>query len=244
MRGIFATDLHWPRHDKQSVKVLKQFIKDFKPDIFIMGGDWMNMDSMNHWIENRDVALANSSIKEEFDGFNSFLDKFFKGFPKKCKKVFMIGNHEQWANDYRLANPKFKGYLEIESNLRFKERKIKVVKFNEVFRLGKMNFIHGYYTNDNHTKKMCQNYRKSVFYGHTHDVQSWTHVSPIDQRDYHTSQSVGCLCNMNMTYMKNKPNRWVHGFLAFYVHPRDRTFSAYQIRIPDGKFTWNEKVYR
>lgn len=243
-RGIFATDVHWPEHSTRAIKVFRKFLKDFKPDIFIMGGDWMNMDSMSHWAEKRDRLIELAPIKEEYDGFNGFLDWFLRGLPKKCEKVYMIGNHEDWANQYLMANPKFKGYIELDSNLKFKERGIKVIKYNEVYRLGKMNFIHGYYVNDHHTKKTCQNYRKSVFYGHTHCVQTYTHISPIDETDYHTAQSVGCLCSVNPLYMRHKPNRWVWGFLVFYYDTKDRSFSAYQVRIPNGKFTWNGKVYK
>lgn len=241
IKGIFATDLHFPEHDKKTVESFKKFLIDFKPDTFIMGGDWMTMNSMSHWAEKRDRMIELSSIKDEYDAFNSFMESFLKVLPNKCKNIYMVGNHEDWANQYLLANPKFKGYIELEKNLKLKNTKF--IKFNEVYKLGRMHFMHGYYTSDFHTKKMCQNYRKSIFYGHTHDVQVYTHISPIDAKDYHTAQSVGCLCNLNPIFLKGKPNRWVRGFLVFYYNPSNKMFSAYQVHIINGKFIWNGKTY-
>jgi hypothetical protein len=207
-----------------------------------MGGDIMNMSSMSHWAETRDRMVELSSIKDEYDAFNKFLDDFLTHLPRGCNVVWILGNHEDWCRQYQLANPKVAKYLGIEENLHLKERGITLIEFNKVYSLGKMNFTHGYYTNDHHTKKMCQNYRKSIFYSHTHDIQRYTHISPIDSKDYHTAQSVGTLSKMNPVYLKNRPNRWVQGFLSFYLNP-DRSFSSYQIEIVNGSFVWNNKVY-
>lgn len=240
IKGVFATDLHFPDHDPQCVKVLKSFLKDFKPNVFIMGGDWMNMNSMSHWAEKRDRIVELSSIKDEYDAFNKFLDDFLKVLPYSCVVYFMIGNHEDWARQYLLANPKYRGYIELQYNLRLKERGIRVIDLNRVLAIGKMHFMHGIYTNDHHTKKMCQNFNKNIFYAHTHDIQVYTMVS-LDN-DYHTAQSVGCLCKMEQNYLKGTPTRWNHGFLSFYQD--SHSFHAYQLRIVKGRTIFAGKEYK
>jgi len=202
----------------------------------------MHMEPMSHWNDNKNAPDKND-IATEYEGFNHWYDKNLSKPTRNSKNVYMIGNHEDWARQYAESNPSVKGYVGLEKNLRFKERKIEAVPFNNVYKLGRMHFTHGFYTVDHHTKKMCQNYRKSIYYGHVHDVQQYTHISPIDEKDYHTAQSVGCLCKVNPSYMKSRPNRWVHGFLAFYMK-NNKEYSAYQIRIVNGEFIWQGKVFK
>ena len=53
---------------------------------------------------------------------------------------------------------------------------------------------------------------------------------------------LGCLCHKNPDYLKNKPNKWAHGFAVLYVYD-DGMFDVDIKRIVNGKFIYNNKLY-
>ena len=48
-KGIAVFDLHYPHQNKVLWDNLLKFAKDFKPDVFVFGGDNLNMDAVDHW---------------------------------------------------------------------------------------------------------------------------------------------------------------------------------------------------
>jgi hypothetical protein len=80
----------------------------------------------------------------------------------------------------------------------------------------------------------------NVFYGHTHSVQSFTKTNYDRQPIVGTG--VGCLCDLNPAYRRNKPNSWVNGLLFAYLD-KSGLFTAYNPIIIDGKFWWGGKQY-
>ena len=68
-----------------------------------------------------------------------------------------------------------------------------------------------------------------------HDIQTHTIYSPIDVEEKVVAKSIGCLCELNPSYMRNKPSRWVHAFNTAYVRD-DGTFNDYTTVITRGRF--------
>jgi hypothetical protein len=79
----------------------------------------------------------------------------------------------------------------------------------EVFQIGEATFIHGRFTNEYHAKKHATRYG-NVFYGHTHDIQSFS--GEFYGSKTIIGQSLGvCACRKNINAARptngNKPSR-------------------------------------
>lgn len=240
--GVAVYDLHYPEHDKKLWKNILKLTKDLNPDYFVFGGDNMDMKELSHWIHGKgDMrTLEGKRIKGEYTQFQEgILDPLCGILNKRCEKHFLLGNHEDWAEQAIDRNPQGEGYWEVENNLKLKDWT--VYPLNKVCTIGKMHFIHGTYTNDAHAKKHVTNYENNIFYGHVHDHQSYTKVTPLNN-EAHIGMSIPCACTLNPDYMRNKPNKWVNGFLIFTVFP-EGNFTAHPIISHNGKFEYNGKVY-
>lgn len=241
--GIAVFDLHAPEHVKPLWKNILKLCADAKPDVFIFGGDNMDMQELSHWIHGRgDMrTLEGKRIKQEYQNFQrDILDPLEKVLKKSCEKHYMFGNHEDWAELAINQNPQGEGYWEVQNNLDLS--KWKVYKYGEIVKVGKMHFIHGTYTNDSHAKKHVTTYERNIFYGHLHDFQTYTKITPVDN-DPHMGMSIPCACHLNPDYMRNKPNRWLNGFLIFEIND-DGTFQAHPIISTDGSFSYAGKNYK
>lgn len=234
-------DLHIPFHIP--LNNIFKFILDFKPDIIILGGDIHDWTPASHWIANQSVLLDGQSIKKCYHELHTILlNPLAEVKPKGSKTIFLEGNHEDWLDQTINLNRNGKGYWEIENNIDFKKLNMTLLPINVPYQVNEnLAYIHGIYTNEYHSKKTVQAYHTSIFYGHTHDIQSYTQVSPIDASKFFKGQSVGCLCHMNPHYLKNKPNRWVNGFHYCYV--QDKFFHDVQVVIVKGRFWANGKYY-
>lgn len=240
--GIGVWDLHYPQHETKLWHNILLLIAELKPSYFVFGGDNMDMTEFSHWIHAKgDLRkLEGKRIKAEYDGFNEEILEPLNELLRGCEKHYLEGNHENWAYQAIDRNPQGEGYWEPENNLNLKGWT--VYKENEIAKIGKMHFIHGVYTNDAHAKKTVNAYESNIFYGHCHDAQSYTKVTPI-HNEAHIGMSVPCACHLNPDYMRNKPHKWVNGFLIFEIYP-DGNFTAHPIIAVDGSFSYGGKFYK
>ena len=134
------------------------------------------------------------------------------------------------------------GLVEPESQLKLNERGYKIYQYNEIIPFGKLNLTHGIYAGANPTKKHLDELKVNVMFGHTHTMEIKMASSPARQIAF-SGYNVGCLCNMMPDYMKNKPHGWTHGFAVVYLY-ENGYFEVNMIRILDGRFIYNGKVYQ
>ena len=238
-KGIAAFDIHYPLQDRASINILLKAIEMVRPDHFVYGGDQLNLDCISHHNKGKIKLLENRRISKDFRGFQEeIMDRIEKVLPRSCKKYFMIGNHEYWINRLIEDNPQLEGLMEVENNLDLS--KYQVVLFNEILRIGEMSFIHGIYVNKYHAEKHLRIYQKMLFYGHLHTNQVYTSIAPTTSLPKQ-AVGVGCLCNRNAEYMRNRPNDWLHQFLIWYMFD-DGTFVYQTPIIINGKTVINGKV--
>lgn len=240
--GIAVYDLHFPLHQSILWANILTLAAEIKPDYFILGGDNLDMTPLSHWIHDKGEArkLEGKRIKEDYENFNRDVIDPLNEILRGCEKHFLEGNHEDWAEQYIDRNPQAEGFYELRNNLNIKDWKY--YKYGEICQIGKMHFIHGTYTNDAHAKKHVGTYERNIFYGHCHDFQVYSKVTPVDN-DPHMGMSIPCACHTNPDYMRNKPNRWVNGFLIFEIF-KDGYFQAHPIISIDGSFKWNNVIYK
>jgi len=240
---VILPDIHYPEQSESSLDLVKKFIKDVQPDEVIYQGDNLDMGVISHWNKDKKKTLELKRLKKDYEGFDKdVLLPIENLVNKKTKFIWLRGNHEDWADQYIDKNPEMEGLIEPEVCLKLEERNYKIVPYNSVYKLGKLNIIHGYYHSKYHSAKTLSVFEESICYGHVHSPQMHSKTKPMDSSDFHASYGLPCLCDLAPDYMKNRPNSWINGFGFVYVFP-DGTFNLYTIVIVNNKFIWNGKIY-
>lgn len=244
-------DIHWgyerrgghkvPIHDAKAISAVMEFVKDFKPDHFILGGDALDCSAVSHHrkgkvgqVEGLRLAQDAKELRKEII---SPIEKLVKG-----RKIYHIGNHEDWLNDVIDETPALEGIVGAEDLLDLDGWE--VVTVGGASKLGKLVFIHGDQLKggENPAKYAVTAYERSVRFGHFHTYQVHTKTAAVDMAP-HTGIAVPCLCRKDLKYAGGSPNKVAQGFLYGYVDAKKGTFNDYVVVITDGRFTANGKIY-
>lgn len=231
-----------PTHSLESVAALMAFARDFKPDVFILGGDQLNCGPVSHWNKSRPRRVENFRLREEMD----LLDEVVLGPVDRLakEKIWLQGNHEVWVEGLLDEVPGLEGLAEPEIYLRLAARGWKVLSQGEIYKLGKLNFIHGDVLSPGKYRaaRLVQLYRRNIRCGHFHIYEAATDVTPYDRKDFHTGVVVPAMARCNAAYMKNGVSNHHQGFLYGWVADNG-TFTDHVMTIVNNKFIHNGKVY-
>lgn len=254
LKSVLLPDIHFPYHDKKTWNAVIKFIKWFKPDQVVLMGDALEMSAINHWKREKG-NLRFFEGKRLIKEYKKFIREILVPIEKLCpkaKKVYLGGNHEEWANRLIDEQPNLAELIEPEVVMNLATRGWKWIPYVGVdkndnvvrgsYTIGKLTLVHGEYTNKYHAGKTSDVFSKSVAYGHTHDIQLYTKVHVEDPSDYHTAQSIGCLCNRSPEFGKGRANRWVHSFGVLYTRPNGH-YNLYVPIIIGGRFTFAGKNF-
>jgi len=221
-----------------------EFIIDYEPDELVYMGDQISLDCISFWNKRKPLLKEGQRLLKDFEGFNEqILINHENITGPETKRVFMIGNHEQRIKWYNEEHPELEGFVDLERHLQLEARGYEIIPFNEIYQLGKLSIIHGYYWNKYHAAKTLEAFEGNVVYAHVHNPQMYAKVSPIDRKGYHTATSLGCLCNIKPDYHKNAPNFWINQFGVVEYLPASGFFNVYPITIIEGSFMWNGRYY-
>lgn len=239
--GIFWPDTHVPHHNKPACRAMLKLMSDIKFDIFTIMGDFVDLGSISHWNKNRHRTLELKRLKSEYIEANAILDEIDKRLPSNARKIYCMGNHELWANDLLEDIPALEGMIEPESQLFLSDRNYKVYEYNKLAKIGRLYVTHGIYAGANPIKKHLDELKVNILFAHTHTLGM--RLSSSAARDIaFAGYNVGCICDLGPEYMKNRPNSWTHGFAVGYFYPNGY-FDVQLVRIVEGKFIFNNKVY-
>jgi len=217
-RAIVIPDQHFPIHDESALKVVLKAIEFVKPEIFINLGDVGEWGSVSAWAYKRrkrpPLEYQLEEMKKEIKDVNKCIDRIDKVLDKvKCKnRHILAGNHDEWLDAWVEENPYLDQYT-FRNACNWDKRGYKYYRYNEVLSIGKLNFIHGAYTTATHAKKHLDAYGANIVYGHTHDIQRYSHTKLDD--DGIAAWSMGCLKDMsseNNTWLKGRLHNWNHAF--------------------------------
>lgn len=248
-RVIVVPDLQVPYEDKRSLRAVEQYMSDNRWDEYINLGDFMDFNCISHHNAGQLRKVENQRILADYEAGNAILDRhqaIIRKRSPKAKFTLLEGNHDYRIERYLDENPAAQGMLELDVGLRLKQRGIEFIrcyKDGKVYNIGNAYFHHGLYTNEHHAKKHVDRYGVNIFYGHTHDVQSFSKVI-LGKDKTLVGQSIGCLCRYDQSYIKGNPTNWQQAFGVFYFLP-DGYFDYYVVRIFKHRFVSPEgKVYQ
>ena len=240
---VLVPDPHVPRHNRKAVDAVLSFMEDNPVDRLVFLGDFLNFDSLS---THRRYEEQSDTIADCFRAGNMLLDEFERVIPSQASKDYFLGNHEDRL-DTLLLNPgdrrveAFKGLTSVDDGLRLTERGYQIIPYGDTLQLGKIYITHGWTAAVTHARQVAVKAGENIVYGHTHDVQVYTHHS-LKNRP-RMAASVGCLCDLDPRWMKGAPNKWVHGFGVLYHWGTQGMFSLYPVVIVNGKFVWAGKLY-
>jgi metallophosphoesterase superfamily enzyme len=245
-------DLHWgyerrnghktPLHDQKALNVALQFIKEFKPDHVILGGDILDCGAVSHHNHGKPGAVEGFRLMGDAAELRSALIEPLESSVPKASLTYIVGNHEDWLSDLVDKIPALEGIVDVKSMLKL-GKKWKIVPQGEAHKLGKLVFIHGDQIKGgiHSAKSAVEAYQRNVFFGHFHTHQAYTRSAALDMNG-HTGTSVPCLCKRGPKYGGGSPNRWVQGFV--YGYQDGQSFNAYVVTIIDGRAFINGKLYK
>lgn len=223
------------------------FVRDYRPDVFIIGGDFLDFDAISSFNRHKRTSIGLNSVlkdtKREIMLGREMLREVRAAVGPKCEVVFLVGNHEERLEKFFLEYPQlFNEFTTLDGALELTKSGIKVVEQGGFYRLGKLYFMHGEkYGSDVFTKGAALKCRKSVRLFHHHTNQSYMITSELDGDDKIEVKACGCMCGMSPSFMKGSQNRWINSFFCGYVLPsgdyQDFTISVFKGHMigPDGK---------
>src|SRR5688500_9758209 len=102
-----------PLHDLKAWNVVMDFAADFKPDVWINGGDMLDCGVNSHHNKHKPGNIEGLRLLSDAqEGYKTFIQ------PVKAKeKVYIIGNHEDWLNDLIIETPALEGIIDIRKLL-------------------------------------------------------------------------------------------------------------------------------
>lgn len=232
-----------PMHDPKALSVAMQFIRDFKPDHVVLGGDMLDCGAISHHNRQTPGQIEGlrvlSDARELRDTIIEPIQDLVKG-----KLIYHTGNHEKWLNDLVDEFPGLDGIVDVRSVLGLSERWT-LIDQGEASKLGKLTFIHGDQLRGaaNVALNAVTAYERNVRFGHFHTFQIATKTTPVDANG-HTGIAVPCLCKKGPRYGQGAPNKWMQGFLWGYVGGPEGRFNDYVTVIVNGQAMINGKLYR
>ena len=227
-KWIFASDLHGDNQDPDAVNALYYFMRKFKPDIKIFGGDLFDFRPLR---KNGTKAEQGESMAVDVQAGMEFLKRF-------KPNIFLRGNHDERIYDIARDESKHgllrdaakDGCRDIERLCR--KLKCKMLPYdvkNGVYRLNKLTFVHGFHAGVNAARQHALVYAEEggcVLHGHTHSIQSAT----VARLGGAVGKSVGCLARLDMDYARAHTARLAHNHGWAYGITWSNGYEAYQAR--------------
>jgi hypothetical protein len=237
-RGLVVHDFHTPYEDKKSWKAVKKYVEDIGHWDYFIFSELMELRELSKFDENMDIPDELETSYEYAKNFLGEAEELLRRKNKDCQIIYLQGNHEFRATNEsrKLKNKRFKGNFDIPKKLDLKGKNVKWVKSweGQNFRVGRSHFSHGLYYGVHHAKKHVLAWGECIYYGHTHDVQEYPLVTKGKNRTI-VGKSLGCMCQLNPEYMRNKPSDWQQAFACFMWMPNGN-FTEHTVRVFDSKF--------
>jgi len=229
----FISDVHIPHHDKVSVRVMLNYLAEYKPDLILLGGDVFDFYLISDY--DRDPGRQNT-LQDEFDAGRDFMKAVDSLSPNVA---FLLGNHEGRLMKLIAKNPGL-----------FKLRSLDFHKAAELperwacypsqthYEIGHLTALHGDLKElksggVNPSRTMFAKLKRSNIYGHFHRFS--THFDTNFDGTVRGAFGNGHLSDLKqVTYMR-APD-WQTGFSTIELSSDAKLFAVRQHIIVDGRF--------
>lgn len=240
-RFVAVADNHGDMVDERTAEALFEFMDDYKPKIRVHLGDGFDFRALRRGADEQDQC---SPLVDDWEQGADFVRRFFRGGEHN---VYLEGNHCGKRLRDLQAHPKalIREFADrmFQDFRQLLERQCKCItrpydSREGIYKLGKLNCLHGYFHGLGAARKHAWAYRNCI-YGHTHTIES----SPVESVDGPVeARGIGAICKLDMGYNNHKPgklrqnNGWAYGI----VNP-DGSYQLFQtMRINDNFYAAKE----
>lgn len=245
-RAVSLFDIHHPKTDKGVLFAALDYLRRERVDIFILGGDNLDCGPISRHTKNKPLFRPRGQMKKDLDTFNSkILRPIEKLLPKGATKIWLTGNHEDWANQMIEEQPELEGLLDFPAYLHLAERGWKVFPQGGIYKYGHLNYMHGDVlpgTGVRACQKALDIYVSSIVFGHGHTAASATKTLPHGKRWRYQAWSQGAATQLDKhEYIKKAPTGWINqlGITEFY----GPFFNHFPATVLNGRFAYGGKLY-
>lgn len=219
IRWLFASDVHFPLHDKRSVELWLKVCKWWKPQAVDLLGDIDDADSTSRW------AIGPETSVPILDGgvidTRNFLADIHALVPD-ADKHFFDGNHGWYRHEKYLAKnaPAFMGLVTPEMLYEPEKSGFQWHQYEEppLKRYGGMYCHHGESISKHSAESVRNdvlNWGVSLLRGHSHRLGNYNITYPITGQSLRGFE-IGNLCNASSMDYDRSPN-WQQGFAIGHV---------------------------
>ena len=242
---VSAFDLHYPDVHWPTFYAMMAFLKRNRVHGFVFGGDQLNNECISHHTKGKPEFRPTGQFAMDEAAFDQqVLKPITKLLYPEGRKVWIVGNHDYWEQEYEQEHPPLKGKLQRPHNLDLENKGWNVIPLGGIYKRGKMSWIHGEgLSGMHHAKKAVEVYCTNVNYGHFHALQTFTKVLSSDFRQKWVAQCNPILGNVNPRYLEGRPNAWVNGFTVTEFY-RGGHFNNYPIVVNEGEAAYGGKIYK
>lgn len=207
-------DIHCDLHNSDALNIQEQFVKQYKPDVFVNLGDTKSNEGLNHHVLSAG-AQPNKSIIEEQAKHTRLLEKMSEWAKEK---YILYANHEYFLDRFQLKFPQLSELFSLLFSYPAKKYKYNVVGFKSILEINGISFVHGDMacygqSGASGMEKLAKTIGINTVSGHSH-------ISAIRFGCY----SVGASCLLDQKYNEVNASRWSNGFAIANVSNSGEVF--------------------
>lgn len=250
---ISLADLHYPKWDRPTINALLDFLRKNRSKVASFGfqGDAFDNSAISHHNKKKILYRTPGAYMADRNGFEEDILTPIEGvLPREAGKWYILGNHEDWEQQYVEENPELQGTMSHVDGLRMAERGWEIIPLGHSKSIGDLEVIHGEVLTGigNQAgafpaKKAMDLYGTNVLAAHTHAPQSFTKVSPVNHTKKYMAWIAPIGGNTNPQYLRNRPTAWLNGFTIIELHPNGHSFNLYPVIVVDGQFSFGGEIY-
>ena len=220
---MVTSDYHIPYMNKDSYEIMKGYAKDYKPDIFVINGDLIDLYSVSKFDKSPDRKFK---VNDEVTQAKHILKNLRSSLGKNVEMYYLEGNHENRLQKWLWRNPEMDGLeaLKIPELLKLKKYDINWIGVDSDYwsvttghlRTGNTIVMHGdarlngaslsKYAGYSVKNTMLNGLQSNVVIGHNHRLAQINHRTANSLLQGAES---GCLCQL--TGFAN----WQNGFVTY-----------------------------
>lgn len=230
-RFIAGFDVHGDKQNKAACEVFFQFMRDWKPDIKVMGGDLFDFRPLRRKASEEEKR---ESMREDFEAGMAFLNRM-------RPTHFCLGNHDARLWDLAEADKgvqsdyAYQGINDIVSTCDGMKCKLYPYHKKEgIIRIGPhFKLLHGMASGVYAARQTALVYGSCLF-GHIHVVDEHS-IPGLDRR---VARCCGCLCELDMEYAARTPStlRQANGFAYGVVNKKTGLYHVWTAESIDGQW--------
>jgi hypothetical protein len=250
---VVVTDRHIPFDDPAAASILNQFLGEFKPDLYVEGGDFLDCYQLSRF--DRDPQRRMNFAKDITTG-RSRLRGLEAILPETCRKVFLEGNHEDrfrkftWDKVPELAD--LDG-MSLAEQLHLQAHGWEHIPYADpVAAVGApglsvygLLIMHGLMARKHSGATARAHFERFLcngISGHSHRQGRYYHRAWGGE---YTWLEAGCMCQLEPPYMSSPD--WQQGWAYAYIHdstsnPAPR-FELHEAVVHNRKMSWEGRLF-